>query len=233
MISEAKGSVLFVMDCCFAAAAAALDGPEVLAASGWESIATTDISNCLTQIFINELRERDGESSTVAQIFSAIHRNAYRNGLRCSPIHIPKLGCESIVLEKLTKPESKGLETFKSRKEVTPLKLSNQRALLAVNLQNDLTTLDLEQWLTSVPPDLLWTDIAIEAAFDSSSSLILVTLSVEAWKMLPRNEEAYWLVGLVRSNNSLPRPFHSPSELPIRSRGRENAPLVHKRSISR
>jgi hypothetical protein len=220
------------MDCCFAAAAAALDGPEVLAASGWESTTTSDISNSFTRIFINELRERDGKSPTVAQIFSAIHRNAYRNRLRCSPVHIPKLGCESIVLEKLTKPESQRPESFDAREEGTPPKSPKQRVLIAVNLENDLTSLDLEQWLTGVPSDLSSTDIAIEATFDSSSSLILVTLSVEAWEMLPKNEEAYWLVGLVRSNNSLPRPFHSSRGLPIRLCGRENDSLVHKRSTS-
>jgi len=228
------GKILFVMDCCFAAELATYDGPELLAASGWSSQATASAPNSLTQILINELKQRNGDAATVAEIYSSMHRNAYTTNLWSPIVHIPQLGSSSVVLEKLGTKRRKPESLPARQAAVRHLAPSQFRVLISVNLQNDVKPPVLEQWKTwltsNLPSGLLSADVRIESAFPTGSSLLLVTVPVELWTMLPVHELAYGFVGFVKGNNVFPT--FEPAVLGLRPRGGENIPPSHNRGQS-
>jgi hypothetical protein len=231
--SYTTGRTLFIMDCCFAAQLGTYDGPELLAATGWDNEASGDPQRCLTRVLIDELRTRNGGAATVAQIFASMHRNSHRTQLLSSIVHIPQMNCSSIVLEKLPSKRTKP-EPFSARQAVINQFLPSQyRVLISVNLQNDITPPDLEQWkkwlMSDIPSGLLSTDIRIETVFPAGSCVVLVTVPVEVWTMLPIREEAYSFVAFVKGHGALP------SEQPVltlRLRGTENVIPGHRRGQS-
>jgi hypothetical protein len=246
---SAVGDVLYVFDTCFAASAAIYDGPEVLAAVSWGDVAAANLQTCFTRMLIDELKALDGAPCPVARIYSSIHRNAIANNLERGPVHIPKKGKESIVLAKMYGPKQRKPESFIERKcRIDAFDSSEYRVLITVNLQDNIHMLDIiewERWLTTnIPSHILSTDITIEAHFQGSSSLLLVTLPIEVWTMLPADEEAYTFISFVKSNLILP-PGHAlsvPAALgsifpePLAFRpvfpGREYEQPAHKRGQS-
>ena len=120
------GKILFIMDCCFAAELATYDGPEVLAASGWSSQATASL--------VNELKQRNGDAATVAEIYSSMHRNVYTTNLQSPIVHIPQLGSSSVGLKKLSTQRRKPESLSAKQAVVRHLALSQFRILISVHL---------------------------------------------------------------------------------------------------
>jgi hypothetical protein len=84
---------------------------------------------------------------------------------------------------------------------------TENRVLLSVQLEDDVTFPDLEQWkawlTTNISSDVFDVDITIESLF-TGPRFLLVTVPLEVWTMLPANEDAYAFVAHVSSNNVLP-----------------------------
>jgi ribosomal protein S10 len=239
-LETAVGDVLYILDTCFAASAAIYDGPEVLAAVSWGDVAAANLQTSFTRMLIDELKALDGAPCPVARIYSSIHRNAITNNLERGPVHIPKKGKESIVLTKMHGPKQRKPESYITRKRrIDAFDPSENRVLIAVNLQDNIHMPDMEEWknwlTTNIPSHILSSDITIEAVFHGSSSVLLVTLPVEVWTMLPADEEAYNFITFVQSNNILPQLAPAVST-PLAFRpaipGRENQPPAHKRGQS-
>jgi hypothetical protein len=72
-----------------------------------------------------------------------------------------------------------------------------------------------------LPSHVSKTQITIEGVFDTDSILILVSMPLEVWTMLPEGDEAYGFVSFVNSGNRLlPRQM----ALPMRDT-KENLPM--------
>ena len=78
-------------------------------------------------------------------------------------------------------------------------------------------------WLTSkLPSNVSKTQITIEGVFDSDPIVILVSMPLEVWTMLPGGDGAYSFVSFVKSGNRLlPRQ----TTLPLRD-SKENLPIT-------
>lgn len=229
---DSKGDVLFILDSCFTASAALYDGPEMLAAASWGDVAGAQLDTSFTRMLIDELKSLDGSPCSIAHIYASIHRNAIVNNLGRGPVHIAKKGKESIILAKIYGPKQRKPESFEVRRQrIDRLPSSENRVLISIHLQDNITVPDLEQWknwlTTNIPSRLLSTDITIEAIFHGASSVALITLPLEVWTMLPINEEAYSFISFVNSNNILPQldpPAGSPLAIRPAMRGRETQP---------
>lgn len=212
---QGGGDVLYIFDCCSAGAAATYDGPEFLAAAAWDATAGSAINTSFTRILIDELNVLNGAPQTIASIFASMFRNATQSQLDALPVHIIKRGTDSITLAKLAGPKQMKPEAFETRKRKGKFPVSDGRVLLSVQLEDDVTFPDLEQWktwlTTNIPLGIFDVDITIESLF-TGSRVLLVTVPLEVWTMLPANEDAYAFVAHVSSNNVLPN-FSSPSRL--------------------
>ena len=202
---SAVGDVLYIFDACFAASAAIYDGPEVLAAVSWGDVAAANLRTSFTRMLIDKLKALKGASQTVALIYSSIHQGAISNKLERGPVHIPKKGKESIVLAKIYGSKQRKPESFTERQSrIEDNDPSEYRVLISVNLQDDIHTPNVDQWenwlTANIPSHILSSNITIEAHFQGSSSLLLVTLPIEVWTMLPADEEAYGFISFVNSN---------------------------------
>lgn len=163
------------------------------------------IDTSFTRVLVDELNVLNGASQSIAGIFASMFRNASQNQVEAPPAHIIKKGINSITLAKLADPKQK--KSFGTRKRKRKFPVSENRVLLKVQLEDDVTFSDPEQWkkwlTTNVPSSIFDFDITIESAF-TGSRLLLVTVPLEVWTMLPANEDAYAFVAHVASNNVLP-----------------------------
>jgi hypothetical protein len=227
-----KGKVLVIMDCCFAASAATFKsemdiphGPELLAASAWENVASSNNQTCFTRLLIDELHQTHGEPVSIAQLYSSLVRKALSSKIRACPVYVPKLDCESIILAKL-EDKARPNQQFEPRRTRSMPKPKPYRVLISVHLESSVGVLDLEQWkkwlLSNIPSDILSSQIAIQAVFDSTSSLVLVSVPIEVWSMLPANKQLYRFVGFVTSDNLLPGLEDTLGALVERPKGTEN-----------
>lgn len=113
-------------------------------------------------------------------------------------MHIAELDKPSITLHPL----------HKVLREVAALRrtgeLADGKVLISVLLDEKSTVPkidDWKKWLTLSIPEAV-ADIKIEAVFESTSSLCLLTMPVAVWDMLKRND-AYGFVAYVESHNLL------------------------------
>ncbi|KAJ9299528.1 hypothetical protein DTO217A2_8124 [Paecilomyces variotii] len=219
-IENCAGDVCYILDCCSAGSAATYDGPEILAAVGWEQIASSSLAFSFTQTLIDKLRDLNGQPATLANLYSMIFRDCVRSQIGAYPVHIPKKGRPSIVLSRVPGPRSSDPQAAASTQNLLRrYGRSEHRVLLSVQFQHDIQRPDVRwmAWLTNnLPPGLLSVDIQIEAYFQGSN-LLLVTVPVEVWTMLPADNSAFNFVGHVSSNNILPQMMSNiSSSLPVR-----------------
>lgn len=77
------------------------------------------------------------------------------------------------------------------------------RVLLAVSIQQDAVR-DVSQWVTwlttQAPWDVTKVEVKVEGAYESHSTLVLVSIPIYAWDGLP-DKEAYRFIAFIRSNN--------------------------------
>jgi hypothetical protein len=179
------------------------DGPEMIAAAGWEQSAGSELEYSFTQTFIDALKDLDREPETLAGIYSRIFRRAHQNQVSSCPVHVPKTGAASVKIAPLGPPSAAPSHPMVTRGHTR----DGHRVLLSVQLRAGLEPPDLEQWknwLTrNIPSDVLSADVQIESAF-KGSGLILVTVPVEIWTMLSASDSSMKFVAHVRSNNVLP-----------------------------
>ncbi|KAE8407557.1 hypothetical protein BDV37DRAFT_279728 [Aspergillus pseudonomiae] len=219
-IDNIKGDILYIFDCCSAASSAIERGPETIAASGWGQMATGNHDFSFTQVLIDTLNDLKGAPETAAGIYARLFRNAYQNQIGACPVHIPKEGSPSITLQKLEPREVQRLKALKAP--------GSNRVLISVKTRDEISELDLKSWTkwltTNMPPGVLAVDVKIEAAFQGSG-LILVTMPVELWTMLPADDSAYRFIAHVTSNNTLPRLTQGLPIRPAPPSGPENQPF--------
>ena len=178
-------------------------GPEVLAASTWHTTAGAALSTSFTQNLISELKQLNGNSASVASIYARIHCSTkpYADIVAC-PLHIPKIGRDSIVLSRL-RPS-----TIRNQTIIRPLQPNDERVVVTVHLSDhNGAPPDLGQWTTwltsNLPSNVSKTQITIEGVFDTDSVVILVSMPLEVWTMLPDGDGAYGFVSFVKSGNRL------------------------------
>ncbi|KAE8337523.1 hypothetical protein BDV24DRAFT_167244 [Aspergillus arachidicola] len=224
VVDTMAGDVLYIFDCCSAASVAMERGPETIAASGWEQAATAHLDFSLTQVLIDTLNGLRGAPETAAGIYARLFRNAYQNQIGACPVHVPKEGSPSITLQTLQPREVQRLQASKAP--------GPNRVLISVKIHDALSALDLKSWtkwlMTNIPPGVLAVDVKIEAAFQGSG-LILVTMPVQLWTMLP-SHTAYSFVAHVTSNNTLPWLTQPLAIRPAAPSGSENQPFLRQGS---
>ena len=210
------------------------NGPELVAASNWESQAGSALNTSFTKILTRELEHLDGSACSVAHIYAKLHREALKNNIAAPPIHVAHPTKASIILEKLGSQavrKSKRHQAFR----INALKDSEPRVLITVRLQEDAQVRDLvgwKEWITkNIPPSVDPSQITVEAQFDAGSTVLLVAVPIEIWTALPPND-AYGFVAFVQSSNCLlqqqrPAAAAGPSVGPLAMRpgGSENRPF--------
>jgi hypothetical protein len=223
-ITDTISDVLVILDCCYASSTAVDNstGPEVLAASTWHTTAGAALHTSFTQNLLDELKRLNGNSASVASIYAQIHRSTkpYTDIATC-PLHLAKIGRDSIILSKLWPP------TIKNQTIIGPLQPNDERVVISVHLSDhNGVTPDLGQWTawlaSNLPSHISKTQITIEGVFDTDSIVILVSMPLEVWTMLPDADGAYGFVSFVKSSNRLlPRL----AALPMRDT-KENLPMT-------
>ncbi|CAK44736.1 hypothetical protein CBS115989_7812 [Aspergillus niger] len=189
-----EGDCLYIFDCCSAGSIGLWDGPEAIAACGWEQASSANLNFCLTRVLIDALVDNNGAPITVASLFARLFRNASQNQVGACPVHIPKSNHPSITLKPLS------IRDFRPSRHPR----FSERVLLSIEVKDDHSERDVkawEAWLSSnIPEDVLSVDIKIEATFQSHSTVLLITVPLEVWTMLP-DHPGYNFVSHVTSNN--------------------------------
>ncbi|KAJ5541978.1 hypothetical protein N7535_004396 [Penicillium sp. DV-2018c] len=80
-LEELKGDACYIFDCCYpqSGVLGAYDGPEFMAASVWDQAVTPSTNLSFTRILIDELRQLNGQSETLASIYSRVFSCAQLN----------------------------------------------------------------------------------------------------------------------------------------------------------
>ena len=232
--TEDGGDILYIFDSCSAGAAGAYDGPELLAASGWNNKAGLSLAKSFTQTLISKLRELDGAPTTVAQIFSAMFREAYENSIESMPVHISQLNRPSIILAQLPLQQRPKPESARRRaEEFAAAPTSTHRVLISVNLKDNVALPDVQEWAnyltTNIPSGVLSADISVHNGFEGSVVLIM-TLPLEVWSMLPDNAGYNFIAHVGRELALAPGLGPIRPALPLRMAqpsGTENVPPSH------
>ncbi|KAI9930358.1 hypothetical protein ASPWEDRAFT_170983 [Aspergillus wentii DTO 134E9] len=189
------GDVCYLFGCCSAGPIAMEDGPETIFS--------------FTQDLIDVLQDLNGDAETLAGIHARMFRNARQNQASAPPVYIPKNGASSITLARL------GLNRVITRRQLRV----EHRVLLSIRIRDQIRESDLQQWTqwltNNIPSDLVSADVKIESVFHSE--VLLVTVPVEIWIMLPGDDPSISFVAHVTSNNVLPQLERSPiPPLPFR-----------------
>lgn len=215
ILHESVSDTLFLLDCCHAGSSIsqALKGfSETIAASGFEYIAPPpgphSFTNALTRVLFEW--SRTSQSFTIAALHAEILTylkiippdQLTRDGLtlatastsmemrtfewRRTPVHYIRSTYKyisSIILA----PKSQFEDDESSHRETNPPKPNhNPRVVLSISLTEDIRADDAEscrRWLTNFP--LPTQDITVEAVFHSFSTVVLISVALEIWDMLP------------------------------------------------
>lgn len=215
------GDTCYIFDCCSGGSLSLgdHDGDELVAACGWDQIASASIAWSFTQALIDTLRDLGGRPATLAQIYATLFRRAQQSQVGSCPVHVPNPEKPSVTIGRVDIPR------ISLRSDRHP---NEYRILISAKVREELPT-DPARWKAwlgqNILPEILPADITIEAAF-RGSGVLLIAMPVEIWTMMPRKNPAYSFVGHVTSHNIIPSRQATP--LPIRPAqlpGRENSPL--------
>lgn len=195
------GDVLVIMDtrCATTAPAAMGQGQiEYLVACAPESSTTENTQYSLSRKLIDLLSDPSCQDITIARIHAKLVTMAAQSTthLNYTPFHVAPKEKSSITL----------CCRDKSTREVNDVRkvgeLADGRVLVHVSLQGKTSTPDIEdwkRWLSIAIPEAV-ADVKVEAVFNSSSSLFLLTLPIAVWDMVKGNE-AFQFVAFVESHN--------------------------------
>jgi hypothetical protein len=226
-VMNAKGDVLFILDCCYAASMvhkSHTGGRELLLASGKTDRASNQ--NTFTKALIREIKELQGQPCTVKMLHHLLLEHQSQHNLDPSPLFDCMSETQSgIVLASLEKDSA---TTSLALKQSTIKSLSNPqcRVLISLSLTNlekkPISEVWLEWFKKYAPPEIAGVDIALlvtpEAAYEANSSLLLVTMPTALWNTLPHHP-AICFVSEVRSNNLLTTSHHVPKASQILEKG--------------
>ncbi|KAL8738251.1 MAG: hypothetical protein Q9181_000931 [Wetmoreana brouardii] len=225
LLETAVPHVLIILDCCYAANAArdTAEGTtkELLAACGREN-PTLDVGiRSFTSALIEELQAFGETQFTVAMLHQRLITMRWR--LAFTPIYalLSEHGGHSIELASMPPTiqnthlsVATGLQTNNGPNEVlshsiqsSPSQqscssaMADTRVLLAVSIAHDAVhdISEWKKWLTSQAPwDVTKIEVRVEAVFESHSTMLLTSLPIAAWDLLP-HRIAYRFVGFVKS----------------------------------
>ncbi|KAI4192735.1 MAG: hypothetical protein LQ346_004188 [Caloplaca aetnensis] len=213
----AVGDTLYVLDCCYAATAA-IDNTEneYLIAAAMENIAGSAIQTSFTRRLIDRLVANNGIPQSVASIHASMisSMKATNTTMEKTPIHIAANTKPTVILQRLAK-------TPKDVQKVQQFDTTGAgKVLISVSLRGQANLPNVqafEKWLLShIPPNVA--SVKVEAAFRSSSHIVLFTVPHEVWPYLDGNE-GFQFIDFVDSHNLLiPTPIQqgqgSPSKGP-------------------
>ncbi|ETS80329.1 hypothetical protein PFICI_07858 [Pestalotiopsis fici W106-1] len=215
VLHESISDTLFLLDCCHAGSSIsqALKGfSETIAASGFEYIAPPpgphSFTNALTRILFDW--SRSPHSFTIAALHAEILTylkiippdQLTRDGLRLAtasssmemekfewrrtPVHYIRSTYKyisSIILA----PKARETTPFIDLRNLhLPKPTNSPRVVLSISLTEDIRADDAEscrRWLTDFP--LPTEDITVEAVFKSFSTVVLISVALEIWDVLP------------------------------------------------
>ncbi|USP77905.1 hypothetical protein yc1106_05179 [Curvularia clavata] len=191
ILDDMECDVLHIMDCCFAAESMRSDA-ELLAAAS--QTAGSDANTSFTNAVIQELRRLSSRPFTISTLYQEIMRNRRALKLEYIPFYHRRPGRASVVLGGQRGPPV-----------VPTLKPNDPRVLLAVHVSKTFDMQDLEdwkKWLSDLlPPTVMGMQIKLEGAWDSSSSVMLLSVPITVWAQLSNINRAFIFVGEVTSNN--------------------------------
>ena len=214
--------VLIILDCCFAANAArdTAEGSskEILAACGRGTPTLGVGERSFTQALIDELRAFGDEPFTVAMLHCRLVTIRWR--LASTPIYasLSEKGQPSIViaphvspLAPNAEPSSSGQDDSDSMQVDTPAtsisSCTQKRVLVSLSVAEN-APLDVGswlRWLTHYTPKEI-SDInvcvRIESVYSSQSTLVIVSMPVPFWDLLP-DRQAYGFIDFIDSGNFL------------------------------
>ncbi|KAJ5477426.1 hypothetical protein N7539_007570 [Penicillium diatomitis] len=163
-----------------------LHSAELIAAANWEQSAIARIGISFTRILIDELRELDGEATTLAHIYARVFRFAQQNQIGPAPIYIPKAGLLSVTIGRGRATERRARSITRSNDR------ESYRVLLNVKVRGDFLP-DLtqwEEWLTrNSPVCVLSAEVTVEGAC-RGSSLPLFSVPAEVRTMMLAGDPA-------------------------------------------
>jgi len=229
LLENAIPHVLIILDCCFAANAARdiTEGTtkEILAACGRENPTLGVGVRSFTFALIEELRDFGNKFFTVAMLHSRLVTMRWR--LAFTPVYalLSESGGNSIHLAPLALSEpsitkfpeqsvtsSSGyhlldsMDTTSNNPSSSSPRLDvtkNTRVLLAVSLA-ETGSVDAAQWTrwltTGAPGNVTGIGVRLECAFESHSTLAIVSIPTYAWARLPE-KPGYYFVGFIKSEN--------------------------------
>lgn len=216
LLETAIPHVLIILDCCYAANAArdTSDGTtkELLAACGRENPTLGIGVRSFTSALIEELQAFGRHPFTVAMLHSRLITMRWR--LAFTPVYalLSEHGGHSIELTPQPPPAAPGDPPISPDNEMNDMMdisppeayiADDTRVLLAVSITNDATC-DISEWkkwlISQAPWDVTKIEVKVEAVFKSHSTMLLISLPIVAWDMLP-NRSAYRFIGFVKSEN--------------------------------
>jgi hypothetical protein len=178
-----------------------------MAACPWDQTATAILDISFTRILIDTLRALNDQPQTLATIYSRMFRFAQETHIGACPVHVPKTGSRSVTI-------GRSLATQRVSRSMNQ---NSYRVLISVRVRGDVPQ-DRAQWTAwlarNIPHGILSTDVALEGSFHGSGTM-LVTVPVEIWTMLPRDDPAYTFIAHVSTHNLLQ--LTGATTLPIRS----------------
>lgn len=211
-LEESDGDVLFILDCCYATSMARgrFSGiKELLAASDKRTKAGGFQPNAFTLAVIKELREIKQRRYSAALLHERLIKNQRLHNLETAPMHVflsDKANPTSIALAPLF-PTTSVCSQASSILSASRM-VSDCRVLISVSLENKEIEPIMEEWYDWIaknsPQNIGGVELKeffnVEARYESNSTLLLATLPVSLWDLLPASE-SYSFVGIVRSRN--------------------------------
>ncbi|KAM0721486.1 hypothetical protein Q7P37_002410 [Cladosporium fusiforme] len=207
-LESAKGDVLFILDCCYAAVAVnnstqrQIDGQSFLVASADDKASN---ENSLTRAIIRELEILDKRSITVFSLHANIMANQSIHKWITAPIHI---GETRILLAPLPDAAAPNSPVASFEQDLDQLK-SDCRILVAVALKETgaVSAEDVwVEWFRNAPPEIASIDfrdiITPVAAHTSNSYHLIFTLPVSVWNAMTPNPAIQFL-SIVYTGNLL------------------------------
>lgn len=217
LLETAIPHVLIILDCCYAANAArdTSDGTtkELLAACGRENPTLGIGVRSFTSALIEELQAFGRRPFTVAMLHSRLITMRWR--LAFTPVYalLSEHGGHSIELVPqppppalANPPVSLDSDLDDDVMDISSSEISiaaDTRVLLAISITDDAVC-DISEWkrwlISQAPWDITKIEVKVEACFESHSTMLITSLPIVAWDMLP-DRSAYRFVGFIKSKN--------------------------------
>ncbi|KAL9107905.1 MAG: hypothetical protein Q9227_007227 [Pyrenula ochraceoflavens] len=217
VLLDSEADVLMLLDCCYIASPekhtlnTSRGTNEILAAYGPEVPSTGLERSSFTDVLSHELESGALKCDTIGKPLTAVglHRALVcdNRSMIFNPFYmrLTKFDCESIILIPSRKTES---STNNHNPDRLPSALSrvsepSARALLAVHTSK-LPNQDFVAYLRDegvMPLFINGTEaVRVEAVYSTNSTMILVSVPIEVWNLIPDND-ACRFVSLIRSKN--------------------------------